>query len=727
MILDELETPLSKLPGAGEKTVAALAGAGVTDLRSLLSLSPRAYEDRSVPVPLDNVRSHLSPVAVVTIVRVVSHDFFGPPHRKTLKIRVRDGSASAALLCFGRNFLSRTVRPGADFLLSGNFSESRGEISASSFDLEPATPEVSRLLDNWLSSGTVPARFPRTGRFGSLLPRYRDIGGLGEQKIRSLLSAAIDAYGVKLEDPVPPAIRERHGFPAYAHALSGFHRPRDAAEARDSRRRLAYGELFTIQLESQLQARARSGAAAAKADSSSAPAATPARGAPAQSPFETPRRVLEGLGWKLTVGQQQISQKLLEGLATGRPMNVLIQGDVGSGKTILGLLAAAGAADLGGQSVLMAPTDILARQHAETAQALLGPVGLTVGLLTSDTPAAARRLLRDELAAGTIHLLVGTHAVYSADLSYKNLLLAVIDEQHRFGVRQRAALLEKGGQVHQVLMSATPIPRSLAIALFGDMDIETLTEKPANRVPIETHLARMGNEAKVYDFVARKLEAGARAYFVYPRVEDEDDRIKSVEAMYAQLSKEIFPGYSLGLLHGRMSDEEKTEVMLEFKRGGLQILVATTVVEVGLDVPEATCIVIEHAERFGLAALHQLRGRVGRSSQQSFCFLVYSEPLTDIARERLRVLKTSSDGFEIAEKDLSLRGPGDLGGLQQSGFLRLDYADLALDLDLMKKAADDARALLAADPDLVLPEHRLLAKMLERRAAASAFTEAAEV
>jgi ATP-dependent DNA helicase RecG len=414
--------------------------------------------------------------------------------------------------------------------------------------------------------------------------------------------------------------------------------------------------------------------------------------------------------------------------AAAAQMSRLLQGDVGSGKTLVSFLACLRVADWGGQSAVLAPTELLSRQHAENAAKLLEPVGVTLAFLTGNVKAAGRSALLSALKEGKIDIVIGTHALFSRQVVYRDLKLAVIDEQHRFGVLQRTAIMEKGGNAsggavppHLLMMSATPIPRTLALTVFGDLDISTIRTMPQGRLPIITHLARQGNEQKVYDYVRRELEKGRQAYFVYPLIESSDPdseqkaaytaNLKSAEEMYRRLSQEIYPSYPAALIHSRVEETEQREIMEGFRKGDIRILVATSVVEVGVDVPNATCMVIEHADRFGLSALHQLRGRVGRGTEQSYCFLVYGSKLTDEGKARMKVLHEHTDGFLIAEEDLKLRGPGEIGGtssartgsagIQQSGYLTLSIADPVRDTKLLDQARSDAFDLLRRDPQLL--------------------------
>jgi ATP-dependent DNA helicase RecG len=441
-------------------------------------------------------------------------------------------------------------------------------------------------------------------------------------------------------------------------------------------------------------------------------------------------RLIERLPFSLTSGQQkaiaEIDADMGDGANSNFSMARLLQGDVGSGKTLVSFMAALRATDNGGQTALLAPTELLARQHAENAARLLEPLGLRIAFLTGNIKAAGRKDLLKHLAAGEIDIAVGTHALFSKDVNYKNLRLVIIDEQHRFGVTQRALIMAKGanGQTspHLLMMSATPIPRTLAMTVFGDMDVSVISDMPPGRKPVITHLARESNERKVYDFVRDKLKAGSQAYFVYPLIESDEEKetvlkdavfLKDAVSMADRLAKNVFPGFTVALIHSKLDEEEKRQTMERFRKGEIKVLVATSVVEVGVDVPNANCMVIEHAERFGLSALHQLRGRVGRGQEQAYCFLVYSDKYTDDGKARLNVMHENTDGFVIAEEDLKLRGPGQIAGTEQSGYLSLGIANPIRDIDALTNAREDAFSILENDPGLVLDGHRIIARVME--------------
>ncbi|TVR30183.1 MAG: ATP-dependent DNA helicase RecG [Spirochaetaceae bacterium] len=663
MFLAELDQSVQKLKGVGPAAARAMNRLGIGTQRDLLLHLPRAYEDRVTPV---TIAESLAGIACNTVAEVIAHDYIGAGPQKTLKVYVRDNSATGALACFGRNFLASRLRPGARIRLAAQFAYRYGEPQTSAFEFEPADGPQQL--------------------FGRILAVYPLSEGLSQALLRSALQQALHASARHLEDALPADLRGRRGMPNIAATLQQIHQPDTLAQAEAARRALAYEELFMLQL--RLRSRVLAGSRTTR----------PAR----LLPQTLQQRATAGLPFQLTADQQTVLQEIRADMQSGRPMARLLQGEVGSGKTLVAFVSALAPIEAGGQAVLMAPTELLARQHAENAAGLLQPLGVRVVLLTGSVPLRARTPLLEAVAAGEADLVVGTHAVFSESTRFHDLRYVIVDEQHRFGVVQRAAVLHKGHNPDLLLMTATPIPRTLALTLFGDMETSTIRNLPPGRKPIQTHLARMSNEQKVYAHVRGELEAGRQAYFVYPLIDPNDrSELRNAETMFERLRDQVFANFSVGLVHSRVPDAEKRQRMAAFQANQLQVLVATSVIEVGVDVPNASCMVVEHAERFGLAALHQLRGRVGRSDLQSWAFFVYADDLSEEAKQRLRILHQTGDGFAIAEEDLRIRGPGDLAGLRQSGFLRLHAADLNRDGDLLEQARSDAAELCSDDADLL--------------------------
>jgi ATP-dependent DNA helicase RecG len=706
------------------------------------------------------------------VVRVLAHDWFGFGRMKTLKVHVEDESGRGVLICFNRPFLEKQLVVGGYYRLWGRFFYKYGELQSTAFEVEALKDAPGEEDGPGFTSGGVQDA-PDTPRehilargqsrsFARILPVYPLSAGLNQGMLRRLVRQAIDQYAAPLENELPEGIILREGLLPKGEALRAIHFPASMEELEQARKTLIYEELFYLEVMigkralERRHSRGREGAEGAGRGKNLA-------GLPPEDPFSPlQRRLLERLPFSLTPGQTGAITEINRDMGsrgTDRiPMARLLQGDVGSGKTLVSFLAALKAVEEGGQAAILAPTELLARQHAENAARLLEPVGIRPAFLTGNIKAAGRKELLKGLAAGEVDLAVGTHALFSRDVVYRNLRLVVVDEQHRFGVTQRSLIMAKGqssklspGTPDLLMMSATPIPRTLALTVFGDLDVSVIRDLPPGRKPVKTHLAREANEGKVYDFVRRELAAGHQAYFVYPLIGSDDSGdngednpkeagggLKDAVSMAERLGRQIFPEYPAALVHSRLDEEEKRKTMEAFRKGDIRILAATSVVEVGVDVPNATCMIIEHAERFGLSALHQLRGRVGRGDAQSYCFLIYSDPpetgraggppsgqtggpdggraigLTEDGKTRLKVMLENSDGFVIAEEDLKLRGPGQIAGIEQSGYLTLGIADPIRDIVLLERARNDAFAMLENDPDLLTPEHIRVSQVLSR-------------
>jgi ATP-dependent DNA helicase RecG len=680
---------------------------GILSIADLLCHYPRDWEDRSREIPLKDYQRF---PAVCTVVRVLAHDWFGFGRMKTLKVHVEDHTARAVLVCFNRPFLEKQLVIGNSYHLWGRFYYKYGDIQSTAFEIEALDQEEIPDKNQNPSEGRAQGR-----NFGRILPIYPLSAGLNQGTLRRLIREALDQYAAPLEDELPLGIIQRDGLAPKARALKAVHFPASPQELNLARKTLIYEELFYLEALVGKRSLERRG---------SGNHAPRAAGHPGKDGGISPlqQRLLDRLPFSLTPGQLEAITEINRDMAGAYPMARLLQGDVGSGKTLVSFLAALGAVETGGQTALLAPTELLARQHAENAGALLEPLGVRPAFLTGNLKAAGRSPLLKALAAGEIDLVIGTHALFSRDVMYKNLRLVVVDEQHRFGVTQRSLIMAKGqsslaspGTPDLLMMSATPIPRTLALTVFGDLEVSIIRDLPPGRKPVKTHLAKESNENKVYDFVRKELAAGRQAYFVYPLIEINETRdLKDAASMAERLGREVFPRYPTALLHSRIDEEEKRRIMDDFRRGNIRILAATSVVEVGVDVSNATCMVIEHAERFGLSALHQLRGRVGRGADQAYCFLVYSDELTEDGKTRLKVMLENSDGFIIAEEDLKLRGPGQIAGIEQSGYLSLGIADPLRDIAELERARNDAFTMLEKDPGLLLPEHLRVAQVLAR-------------
>jgi len=679
MFIRAVYDPINSIYGIGSAAAAKLSRLGIKKAVDLLFYYPRDWEDRKKIIPLNKYNNG----KVSALVTVFNREWIGYGGMKTLKIYIEDESAQGSLLCFNRPWMDKQIVTGNQYYVYGRFYYKYGEIQSSSFEIE-----------NVLSKNN----------FGKILPLYPLTSGITQGMLRSFTFDAIKKYYNNIDDEIPSGIMQKYNFLCKKDALKEIHYPSSVTELDRAKRTLIYEELFYLEemiaKRAMERKRRKTGGNSANNDQKRA--------------FSRLQKTLiERLPFSLTEGQRAAAEEINEDMASNVPMARLLQGDVGSGKTLVSFLASLRAVEDNGQAAIMAPTELLARQHAENAARLLEPMGIKIAFLTGNVKAQGRRELLKNLASGGIDIVVGTHALFSKDVIFNKLTLAVIDEQHRFGVTQRSLIISKGESAGLLMMSATPIPRTLALTIFGDMDVSVIKDMPPGRKPIKTHLAKESNEKKVYDFIRGELAEGRQAYFVYPLISDGDE-IKDAQSMAKRLSKEIFCGYKTALIHSKLSEDEKKQTMDDFRKGEIKILAATSVVEVGVDVPNATCMVIEHAERFGLSALHQLRGRVGRGSDQSYCFLVYSDELTEEGKTRLKVMMDNTDGFIIAEEDLKLRGPGLVSGTEQSGYMVLGIANPIRDIDELQRAREDIFSILENDPDLLLENNRVIAKVLEQ-------------
>jgi ATP-dependent DNA helicase RecG len=663
---DPLATPLQFLKGVGPRRAADLEHAGLLTVEDLLYRFPLRYEDRSRLQPIGSLKAGQT-AAVSGRVLVSGLRSTRRPGFKIFEAAIEDGSGSLRAVWLNQPYLKDIFMRGQHVVLYG-LVEMRGSVS-----LQITNPQYEILEDE--DGETI-----HTGR---IVPVYEKTGTVTPKMQRRLVYDVLQKLPAELPDPLPEDVRIRLGLPSRYAALMATHfPPADVpaemlnAFATPAQRRLIFEEAFLFQMG--VLARRQTAAAEQK----------PLAVRVDDRIRDSARAVLP---FRLTNGQKQSLKEIVDDLQKPRPMNRLLQGDVGAGKTIVALLAALVAMENGLQVAFMAPTEILAEQHFTNIARLLLPSRFRVALLTGSTTTAARRAQLAEVESGAINLVVGTHALVQGDVAFKQLGLAIIDEQHRFGVLQRATLRAKGLHPDVLVMTATPIPRTLALTVYGDLDVSTIRELPAGRLPIRTTARPESRREEMYQFIREQLDAGRQAYVIYPLVEESAKiDLKAATEMADHLATEVFPAYKVGLLHGRMKADAKDRVMKAFLAGELQILVSTTVVEVGVDVANASVMIVEHAERFGLSQLHQLRGRVGRDRHQSYCFLLYQYPLTDEARERLKAMTDTTDGFEIAERDLRLRGPGDFFGTRQAGIPTFRMIDLVRDRELLDTAQREA-------------------------------------
>ena len=669
-----LDTPLQYLKGVGPQRARLLAKLGLETVGDALMHLPSRHEDRSRLAPLGSASVGQTLTCSGTIAGISP-----PPRgrsRAPLFVTLRDDSGYLTTVWWGRGYLERVFTRGQRLVVHGGVKPGRhGRRELHVADYEMAEDGEDETL--------------HTGR---LVPVYPATQGLQQRPLRALMKRLVDACAGGVPEPLPDSIRVRRGLEPLGRALAQGHFPETEATLATARRRLVFDDLFLLELGLAIR-RHREGRRA---------------GLAMRPPGALARQLLGSLPYRLTRAQERVWAEMRADMAQPYPMNRLLQGDVGSGKTVIACLAILTAIEAGFQAALMAPTEILAEQHWRTVSSLLGPLGIRVTLLTNATRGKPRQALLAALDAGETGCLVGTHALVQEGVSFKRLGLAVVDEQHRFGVVQRATLRRKGESPDVLVMTATPIPRTLALTVYGDLDVSVLDEMPPGRQRVGTAIRDETERPGVYAFLRREMQARRQIYVVYPLVEEsEATDLRAATEMARRLQHEIFPDFRVGLLHGRMRVAEKDRVMEEFRSGAIHLLVSTTVIEVGIDVPNATMMVVEHAERFGLSQLHQLRGRVGRGPWKSYCALM-SQGASEEARRRLQAMVATNDGFRIAETDLELRGPGDFFVTRQSGLPEFRVADLLRDAGMLEEARKEAFALVAADPNLLRPEHRAL-------------------
>ena len=666
------DTPVRYLKGVGPKTAERFEKLGILTLSDLLCHYPRRYLDFSKPYSIAEAPADTECVVKAEVFAKPGGRVL-PGGRRMERITAGDDVSSLEITWFNNPYAAQKLELGQEYYF-------QGIVTGGMLRRQMVNPQVR--TDAQVKSSPFEAVYPQTeGLTSSAIAKC----------VRQLLT-----HAELLPDPLPSEMLKKYRLLSKADAVRAIHCPATEEEAFAARRRLIYEELLVLQLgigRMKNHGAASTGAPMKKADA---------------SPF------WESLPFSPTGAQRRAVEEILTDMSGETSMNRLLQGDVGSGKTLVAAAAIWACIRAGYQAALLAPTEILASQHAENLNRLLSPFGMRVALLTGGMKAAARRTTLAAIRDDEADLIVGTHAILSEGVEFARLGLAVVDEQHRFGVRQRGLLAEKAANPHLLVMSATPIPRTLGLLMYGDLDISILDELPPGRKPVKTRCITGKKRADLYGFLDREIDSGRQVYIVCPAIEDAGGSgLNAVKSYYEDIAKAYLPDRRVGLMHGKLKPKEKAEVMDDFKSGRLDALVSTTVIEVGVDVPNATVMVIENAERYGLSALHQLRGRVGRGAAESWCFLV-SDNASESVQKRLKFLCSTSDGFAVAQYDLETRGPGDFFGSRQHGLPTLQIADLMNDTRTLHAAQSEAVALLAEDPLLERPEHALLARQVEQ-------------
>lgn len=672
-----LATPLQFIKGVGPKSAEVLKKGAYEAVGDFLYHLPFRYEDRRRFAKILQLRLGMK----VPILAKIKETTFKRAYRGRLTIfeaLLDDGSASIKAIWFNQPYLRNIIKQGRIGIFFGKTNYSK----YGSLTLQIENPEYEFILEK--EKGIIHS--------GRIVPIYRRIGSISSKKIRSVMYEILENLKYRVPEILPQKLLEKYSLIQRYRALQGVHFPPgetsldDLHQSRTSyHRRLIFEEFFLMQLGLALK---RQGVKVEE------------KGIKYRVTDELRKKLASILPFKLTKAQRRVLKEIGEDLKSSHPMNRLLQGDVGCGKTIVALLTMMVAVENKFQAAIMAPTEILAEQHHFNIKKLLEETNFKVDLLTSSVKGSDRKRILSDISSGESQILVGTHALIQEGVGFKKLGCAVIDEQHRFGVLQRANLIEKGLRPDTLVMTATPIPRSLALTVYGDLDVSVIDELPPGRTPIKTYVRDEGSRRKIYEFIREEIEKGRQAYIVYPIIQESEKMdLKAAQKMYEDLSQKIFPDLNVGLIHGRLKSDEKDRVMSHFVKGTIRILVSTTVIEVGIDVKNATVMMIENAERFGLSQLHQLRGRIGRGGDQSYCILLVGLKVSEEAMRRLEVMESSTDGFYIAEKDLEIRGPGEFLGTKQSGIPDLRIGNIIRDRLVMQAAREEAFAYIESQQD----------------------------
>ncbi len=665
-------SPVQELKGIGEQRQKKLQRLGIFTIEDLLTHYPREYKDRSQIMKI----AELQEGEITPFLAQVREEGQNSRHGRLIytRMRVYDETGFVWVVWYNQPYMKNALKIGEWYLFTGKLQEKYKK-------KEVLSPEYERIGENFAG--------------GRILPVYPSVDGLSQKMLRTLMEQALAQVGGSLREELPLWLRKDYQLAERNFSVENIHFPKTEQSFYDARRRLVFEELFLLQTALyRLKRTLESSGEGIK--------------------LKKKKALQDGealLPFPLTGAQRRVLQEIAGDMSSGKVMNRLVQGDVGSGKTAVAMLAAYWAVQNGYQAAMMAPTEVLAQQHEASFREIFAPAGIEIVLLTGSLSAKEKRERLEKIASGRAQIVIGTHAVIQKGVEFHRLALAITDEQHRFGVRQRSLLADKGESVHTLVMTATPIPRTLALILYGDLDISIIDELPPGRKPIDTSAVDSRYHERIYAFLQKEVAQGRQVYVICPMIEEnEKSEVQSVLQYAAELAEKL-PELRIACVHGKLKPKEKQAVMTAFAAGEVDVLVATTVIEVGVNVPNASVMLIENAERFGLAQLHQLRGRVGRGSEKSYCILV-SDSKAKVARERLKIMTKCEDGFLLSEKDLQLRGPGEFFGIRQHGLPELKIADLSRDLPILKEAQKAAAELLARDGELREEEHGLLRERL---------------
>jgi ATP-dependent DNA helicase RecG len=689
---NRLLTPIQYVKGVGPRLAKLLEKKGIRTVEDALYFLPRSYEDRRNLKKISELKAGQKETGFGGIL-LSGVAFYQNKRKRVFEAVVGDGSGVITLKWFRGNerYLRERFKKGRKMIFSG-------EVRYFNLQKEIHHPDVE------IVEGDIEQDYLN---FKRIVPIYSETEGLHQRTLRRLLKAILEGYSNELSSPIPQEILHRQNLIDFSEAFRKVHFPPDEEpleslnlQRSEGHHRIIFDEFFFLELGMALKRRGM--------------ALEP--GISFRTGGVLAQRLLDLLSFQLTQAQQRVWDEIRGDLGRAHPMNRLIQGDVGSGKTVVALLACLYVIESGYQAAIMAPTEVLAEQHFLNLHRWVEPLGVQVALLTSSIKGSEKEDLYQRIEKGEVQLVIGTHAVIQEAVEFHRLGLAIIDEQHKFGVVQRGLLKKKGENPDVLVMTATPIPRTLAMTIYGDLDVSLIDEMPPGRMPVETKVYPEPARARVYRILEEEVRKGRQVFIVYPLVEESEKlQLRDATRMADQLQKEVFPEFRIGLLHGRMKSEEKEAIMMEFKEGKIQILVATTVIEVGIDIPNASVMVVEHAERFGLSQLHQLRGRIGRGRYPSKCILLAQYRSSEEAKIRLRAMERTTDGFQIAEEDLGLRGPGEFFGTRQSGLPDFRVAHILRDAPILVEARKEAFRLVEEDPALMQPSHSALKNILVRR------------